>query len=115
MIQVNGCRGASKLYTIGGNVAIPCSFSIPMNLTSGTGLFQYYAQSNIDYTVLIPASRHIPVLEFYLYYCNSIGHILATLPPVSAGNGIGVEFAVSSTESLKYCSKVKPLWRLLLI
>jgi len=87
MIQVNGCRGANKLYIIGGNVTIPCTFSIPMCLTSGMGLFQYYAQSNIDDTVLIPASRHIPVLEFYVYYCNSIGQILATLPSVSAGNG----------------------------
>jgi len=99
MIQVNGCRGANKPYTIGGNVTIPCTFSIPMCLTSGTGLFQYYAQSNIDDTVLIPASRHIPVLEFYVYYCNSIEHILPTLPPVSSGNGVGIEFAVSSAES----------------
>jgi len=67
-----------------------------MNLTSQTTLFQYYAQSNIDDTVLVHASRRIPVLEFYVYYCNSIGHILATLPPVSAGNGVGIEFAVSS-------------------
>jgi len=99
MIQVNGCRGANKLYTIGGGVTIPCTFSVPMCLTSGTGLLQYYAQSNIDDTVLVPASRHIPVLEFYVYYCNSIGQILATLPSVSAGNGIGIEFAVSSAES----------------
>jgi len=58
MIQINGCRGANKLYTIGENVTIPCSFSIPMCLTSGTGLFQYYAQSNIEDTVDPRQSAH---------------------------------------------------------
>jgi len=70
-----------------------------MNLPTGSATFSYFAQSNIDDTVLVPVAKYCPLLEMTFMFVASNGVQSTTLPPNTAVRLSSVELALSSSES----------------